>query len=378
MRRLHELDSLRGLAALSVVINHFLNVLPAIYDRHDALRLLKYTPVRFFWAGHEAVIFFFVLSGFVLSLPFFKQDVNYVPFLAKRICRIYIPYITAVAVAMLISQVYAGQRIDSLSTWFNAVWTNPVSPKDIADHATLIGSFHNGAYNPVLWSLVQEMRISIIFPLIMWPVKRFGWSFNVILAGICSLASMGLNHILERKGIPSGDYLLTLGYIPMFVLGALLAKHRAMLTSAYASISRPARYGLLLVAVLLYTYRWWFAHQSHILHLTTIDDFFVSIAVGIMIVSALASVNISKILGSRPLVFIGETSYSIYLFHAIILVTLIHALYYIVPLWVIWLLTLGLTFVVSGLAFRFVEMPSINAGKRLASLLASPGKHHIP
>ena len=53
------LDSLRGLAALMVVFQHFWEMNHASDDR---LR-----PWWFFCAGHEAVIFFFVLSGFLIT-----------------------------------------------------------------------------------------------------------------------------------------------------------------------------------------------------------------------------------------------------------------------------------------------------------------------
>jgi len=75
--RFEQLDSLRGLAALSVVVNHFLNILPGIFDNPNDFWFLKYTPLHLFWAGHEAVIFFFVLSGFVLSLQFFKKKLKF-------------------------------------------------------------------------------------------------------------------------------------------------------------------------------------------------------------------------------------------------------------------------------------------------------------
>lgn len=64
--RLRELDSLRGLAALSVVFHHYLLIFPQIMpsvanpDATDAalsplLRALIYSPLHLVWAGYEAV-----------------------------------------------------------------------------------------------------------------------------------------------------------------------------------------------------------------------------------------------------------------------------------------------------------------------------------
>ncbi|WP_144023683.1 hypothetical protein MHI37_02180 [Paenibacillus sp. FSL H8-0548] len=66
MQRYEELDSLRGLAALAVMIGHFLLVFaPIAQNTSDLgfldypLNLFKYTPLHAVWGGHEAVIMFF-------------------------------------------------------------------------------------------------------------------------------------------------------------------------------------------------------------------------------------------------------------------------------------------------------------------------------
>lgn len=61
--RFNEFDSLRGLAAVSVVLCHLLPL-----GNYTLINTLDKTPFHLLWAGHEAVILFFILSGFVLSL----------------------------------------------------------------------------------------------------------------------------------------------------------------------------------------------------------------------------------------------------------------------------------------------------------------------
>jgi acyltransferase-like protein len=90
--RFGQLDSLRGIAAATVVVGHLIRSVPAIDDRSQAFWALKYTPLHVFWAGHQAVIFFFVLSGFVLALPFYSRAVSYRTFVVKRVLRICVPY----------------------------------------------------------------------------------------------------------------------------------------------------------------------------------------------------------------------------------------------------------------------------------------------
>ena len=72
-QRIAALDGLRGLAAATVAIGHGLDVFPTVWlaSNHGpaagALGWLTYSPLHLLWAGHEAVILFFVLSGFVLA-----------------------------------------------------------------------------------------------------------------------------------------------------------------------------------------------------------------------------------------------------------------------------------------------------------------------
>jgi peptidoglycan/LPS O-acetylase OafA/YrhL len=74
--RIEQLDSIRGLAAFAVLISH----IPIVSFAFPYL-LTKFLQAIGLMNGHGAVMLFFVLSGFVLSIPFFKQkEIN------SRIC----------------------------------------------------------------------------------------------------------------------------------------------------------------------------------------------------------------------------------------------------------------------------------------------------
>jgi hypothetical protein len=77
-RRLVYLESIRGIAALAVVFNYVIVAfVPAIYATQRTLpiliRILLASPASLLINGAFAVRIFFILSGFVLSLSYFRK-----------------------------------------------------------------------------------------------------------------------------------------------------------------------------------------------------------------------------------------------------------------------------------------------------------------
>lgn len=68
---------------------------------------------------------------------------------------------------------------------------------------------------------------------------------------------------------------------------------------------------------------------------------------------------------TKPIVFLGKISYSLYLYHFIVLIGSIYLLYKILPIWAILSIAFVLSFALATLAYHFVERPSITLGKRL-------------
>ena len=150
--RIGQLDSLRGVAALTVLIGHFTNIFPEKLDGSNIWwNIVFHSPLICVMAGHQAVIFFFVLSGFVLSLPFYQRTVPYTPWMVKRFCRIYFPYYGAMLLTMLLAAYCVAGPIPSLSEWFNNSFQQPIDGRVIFDHLLLMGSFDNWEFNPVVW-----------------------------------------------------------------------------------------------------------------------------------------------------------------------------------------------------------------------------------
>jgi peptidoglycan/LPS O-acetylase OafA/YrhL len=136
--RYAELDALRGLAAMVVVIGHFqhlfsVKVSPLSY-------LLFRTPINILFAGHEAVILFFLLSGYVLSLPFLRAPQSYPVFVVRRVFRIYLPYLAALGLAIAGAYFFHG-TIPALGQWFNLTWSQTPSVHGIVQHIAFLGVY---------------------------------------------------------------------------------------------------------------------------------------------------------------------------------------------------------------------------------------------
>ena len=274
--RIFALDSLRGLAALAVVFHHLLliaipletrigarSVLALLLsdnDRFDTpdpftlpgvFALFDATPLHVLWGGNEAVVLFFVLSGFVLYLPYANgRPAPYLQFMTKRICRIYGPYLAALMLAVLLNYTVSTGGIASYGWWMNRTWRLPVRTRDVWDHVFLIGSFDPMRFNTAFWSLVHEMRLSLIFPLIAAVVRLPGamrWPLFLVLG----LGGAGLSAVLRW---PLNNYVESIHYAALFVLGGAIARHRIELAAWLADASKMMRWSLIGSALMIYTY----------------------------------------------------------------------------------------------------------------------------
>lgn len=375
MRRFEELDSLRGIAAVTVIFCHFLLVFPAFDFYHLSGRhydFLIYSPLHFFWAGHEAVILFFTLSGFVLCISIMKsQTFLYKSYIVKRFCRIYIPYILIMFLSVLASIQLHNHELQGVSDWTLQFWNNGISLKTFLQLGTLIlfPSYVANDYNIALWSLVHEMRISIIFPIIVFVVVRIRSLYSIVLAlGIAIIGYIGsviFSNSLLVDGFQSAQYIL------MFTVGALMAYHVDSLSAWYLSLNRWMKGMLPIIGILLYTYDWWFMYDMRIIHLSLIDDIFSMLGSVIFIICAMNSNRIRHMLHRHSIHYVGSISYSIYLIHGLVLISFLYLLSsYISIAWIL-VLTFGMTFLFASLYYRTVEQYSIQLGRRLSKRIKS-------
>ena len=368
MDRYEELDSIRGISSLVVMIGHHLMIFSVFqnYSYEDnkpfVMYLLKETPARLvFSSGNESVIIFFVLSGFVLYESIQKNYESYRSFLVKRICRIYIPYIVAILIAILCQTTMSEDGISHLSEWFNRSWTIESSLSLIVQHILLVGKYNTDAYNGVIWSLVHEMRISIIFPLVLMVCLRKTLRDSLLTLfsfSICSVAIL----FLFRSSLTLTSYMLTPHYTVLFLLGALVAKYKNNVIIFYSNRTKNEKIAWFLLAILLYMYEGLIG-EIKVLNNFILRDYVVAISACLFVILSLAVSTLSSLLRNKYLLYLGKISYSLYLYHIISLFSLIYMLHEILPLPIILIFSLVFSFILAMLSYIFVEKFAFRVGK---------------
>lgn len=371
-QRYEALDSLRGLAALAVVIHHCLLSSPLFWavssgePPPDAsvwavhlIRAVTFSPAHLIWAGGEAVVLFFVLSGFVLALPFeSRREPPYATFLVRRICRIYLPFVAALILAAGCLALVGGMPARA-SAWISGIWATRLTATAFASNLFMAGQPEFYYINGPIWSLVHEMRISIVFPLLMLMLRIVRWP--LVLAGffLVSLVSA----ILLKRVVPPGSYGSlpeTAGFMLNFITGAVIAFNRAAIIAWARRHDRLPMF-ILVACLLLLVGRWWIPVHQLWFGMNMVSPF----TAGGIIIGVLASGKASTFLHRPSLIWLGRISYSLYLTHIVVLLVMLYCLADLLPLW---LILLAVPFAALGFAqvtYILIEAPSIRLGRAL-------------
>jgi peptidoglycan/LPS O-acetylase OafA/YrhL len=361
-----ELHSLRGLAALIVVSTHFLIVMPQFFSGvtlHSGWLsvVLKYTPFHFLLGGHGSVVLFFSLSGFVLAQAFVGgKKVPYGTYLVRRVLRIMPAYWVAILVACALENTLAGYSDPRLSVWFHDAANQPAPTFDVIwSHLLLIGQFDTVRVNPVVWSLVHEMRISIIFPFLAMFAARRRPKFVLLLSMLC----VPLSILLQ---VWSASFGATVEYIPVFMFGILLAMHLPACVGWMLSKSFAYRLACAVGAFLVVYYAR--TNDETPMWISCILEYLQGAAATLLMLVAISSARTGRLLKHSIARFFGDISYSLYLWHVPVMIATLKLLGpSTLPLIVVMGIALVLSVLVSVVSFHLIERPFMALGKALTT-----------
>lgn len=365
--RIRTLDSLRGFAALSVVFGHLLEGrFPATWLNVPFFNILTY--------GHGAVIFFFVLSGYVLVHQYGSNpSYTYGKFIVQRVIRIYVPYFAALLLALVLFLLCEHNHYEQ--AWLSKVWPIPLTPKLFVEHVLLIGNFDTDALLAPMWSLVHEMRVSFLFPLLLFilrlkPLKAF---IGGVLLFCVAFGSIAL-HIDEPLGYYNA-YTYTLYYLVVFLAGGAVAIYQQPMVARYNKLTPVYKVLIVVAALLLYNYAniifpLFFTPAQMPLSLyhygTSItEDAIITLTSCIFIIAAISVAGKKSIIEQKLPVFLGKISFSLYLVHTPVAAFIYYSLYGKMATALIIAICFIAAIVVAVLFNKYIEVTSMKFIKRV-------------
>jgi peptidoglycan/LPS O-acetylase OafA/YrhL len=353
-RDLPALDGFRGLAAVSVISYHLINTTAPVWFTTGPPELVRSILHHL---GVDAVIAFFVLSGFLVARPFLDHVIDDRRLKLGRYARARsLRILPAWWVVLLVVLIVSNRQVLG-------------DPGELALLATLQHSYDQDLLRSVIppaWTLVIEVSFYVAMPLLLLaarrPVARFARSTRVglVAAGLLAsvLATMWLHRYwLDPATQPHPDLRPFSFALPIwwdaFAFG-MLAALAVTAGRGTVPLGRELRYAALVPALAAWDY---FGDPG--VDRNTL--FAVACALAVVGIAGTDPVFVTRALALPPLRRLGWWSYGMYLWHlpiqyALVRVGMIH---HDSPsstwLWLPVMLTLATT--AGWLSYRFIEAP---------------------
>ena len=288
------------LAALTGVRFVFALFVVLFHQRHGfagaplfVQRILEY--------GNIGVNLFFVLSGFVLAYNYFRDRDGRLPirdFLVARFARIYPVYLLAV---ILFAPAGLSGRIDGpIDDLFSAIflvqtWTGQMS------------------WNTPGWSLSAEAVFYLLFPLVLLLMARLRAAGLVLSMTVVWLVGL-IPPVLWVLGIIPEEHRWLVSYnplfrLPEFVMGVAAGRVFLLARRNKARDTRCAWLAMASTVALVSLLGAGMPIPAPLVHNGILDPLFIALVYGL----ATGTGALAAALSSRPLIILGEASYSVYI-----------------------------------------------------------------
>ncbi len=368
------LDGLRGLAAFAVFLYHLLNLSPAV-AAFDG-------PIEFEYYGRNldlGVEIFFVLSGYLLSRPFFeafltaRSGPTIGSYAAKRALRIYPAWLAFFAIALLTDQ-FSEFIVDRGDRIF---------PNDIVSVGLWATLLHTWFFDPAhsSWTLSVEVAFYAFLPVFFAILARVARrpSLRAALGACASLVVIGAGADWYHSMFVGFDRFVPAALV---TLGAGMAMGVVAARARVTGKSRPtlpaAGFGWILAASIFVLMSRFVSKSPYVIFGSLPpprEQFAQGIwqaVVAALVVGAVAFASdralVRRIASWRPLVAFGTISYSFYLWH---LAVLYHFDFIGTPgpgrSWWMAAQAFVLTIVVSIVSYQLIERPAMRFAARQRS-----------
>ncbi|HTI80865.1 MAG TPA: acyltransferase [Acetobacteraceae bacterium] len=365
--KVQYLEGLRGIAAMQVVLLHFVTAfIPTTAEQ-------AWPPLSILFDGHTAVYVFFLISGAVLT-PSFARPGPFTTKLGKRIVRLAIPVAVAAAIAtvLIAAMPYAHGTAAALT-----------GSKWLAMDSSGAPTFEHLAREIGLDSLLlgyREVTLFMPFARLLTPMQQSldapFWSLHLELYGsllvLCLVTLRAWSPALHHVAIAACAIAFGTHPIFLFVLGHLLPP----LAQRQGRGERLGGAILLLLGLSMSAIRNWpileparaFLAHTELAAAPTLFQFQSQLAAVALFLGVRHAPYLWPALQSVPLRHLGRLSFSIYLLHFPILFTVVCLAFTALPsITAAFALFLAVT-LLAAIAFqRWIDAPAIALSHRFGA-----------
>jgi peptidoglycan/LPS O-acetylase OafA/YrhL len=386
--RIPGADGLRALACLLVVWHHTTQRFNP-ENSSDLIKGIHFLGMR----GEVGVSLFFVLSGCLLSLPFWNSFVN-----ANQVPSL---------------RFYAINRAARIipAYWFNLIFCTVVAiwifDQDLAwwrfiSGLLFINSYHYSTFFPAelngpLWSIGLEVSCYLLLPIALFAIIKTTQRISVALTGMISwilvlqlLNPWIINNFMTNDKSKGWQFGLTGGakewlpywnigsFFSQFLCGSLAALIIIVLKSRGALKSRAFDFSSIafaIAAILLVAMRLVPGAPDSFTKQPYLAPFYAILMAG-LIVCASFSTQIYKLLDNRLFRWIAKLSFSIYLWHMFIIVIierkfLENYVYFGLTDSLQWVaisaIVLMASILIAATSWRFLESPILKSARKIST-----------
>lgn len=373
------LDSIRGIAATSVVIHHLL-LMPTFLAAfpHNA-----WINCSFFRSAWLLVDLFFVLSGMVMALSYVENDFTRFSlreFMVRRLARVYPLHI----VMLLANLVFRLLRIGLVMAGVVVAAPAAFEVNNAYSFGLNVLLLHSMGFidylswNAPSWSISVEFCTYLVFGLIvLFALRMRSLSWFYVLSGLLAVGSLVfIIFVLEKKSIElQTDFGLLRCFVGFF-LGVLMVRIVDRLPAKPGPAAQGALQFVAMIASIVLV---------SLAEANPAATFLAPVMFAIFLGSLLAfpdALLVPRILVAKPLVWLGRRSYSIYMVHALVVllaeyfvrgvgagrIAALDSIWAGLPATLNLVVSLAAVLAVSHLTYLYVEIPG---GKLLRNAFGS-------
>jgi peptidoglycan/LPS O-acetylase OafA/YrhL len=386
-RYLGGLDGLRAVACLTVLAAHCIGHFAPTSTPNGVAQILV-----------QGMTIFFVLSGMLIYLPFVRAIVTgshfrVGRFARRRVARIFPAYVVIFLICdLVLGAVYVRNALDAARPFTDVGTGRITGPGDLALHLSLLQTLVPGQMQtgiPPAWSLTTELSFYLVLPVVAWLAlgrrgSRFGWALVpplvFLLIGVLGRLTMTQRFAASGLSVDQAEF----GSNEL----AVLARSLALFADTFA-------WGMFVAVLYAWTEanhsaRWTSVRASMLgwsliaagglggLLLLDVQHWFVGVftglaAAGLLLLVADPSARshvtwLSRLASLSPLRYVGEISYSVYLWHVPVMVLVSRWGGFHTDSWTTLIGATGLVAAISialaGLTFRWIERPAMRWASR--------------